>query len=247
MAHKTLVGGTAYSISGGKTLIDGTAYSIKNGKTLVGGTAYEVGFAPAGATVTIIGNGGNYANVVIDGVTYNTAAEVVVPIGTAITCSVKSDNDASPGIIMRNFEQVACGVPSAQHEYTVVSDVTIALGQADPSAVGQAVGGHISIVDESAPPYATVTITRNFRQPYQPSVTVNGLAYKVPTIVHAPIGSAVSCSPLNNGTVFVNGEAVATTTHEYILGSNVGIELKTTIRGSVSPTTVTGDIYITEL
>lgn len=44
MAHKTLIGGTAYEISGGKTLVDGTAYSIKNGKTLVGGTAYEVGF-----------------------------------------------------------------------------------------------------------------------------------------------------------------------------------------------------------
>lgn len=46
MAHKTLVGGTAYEISGGKTLVDGTAYSIKNGKTLVDGTAYEVGFEP---------------------------------------------------------------------------------------------------------------------------------------------------------------------------------------------------------
>lgn len=44
MAHKTLVGGTAYEISGGKTLVGGTAFSIKNGKTLVGGTAYEVGF-----------------------------------------------------------------------------------------------------------------------------------------------------------------------------------------------------------
>lgn len=44
MAHKALIGGTAYEISGGKTLIDGTAFSIKNGKTLIGGTAYEVGF-----------------------------------------------------------------------------------------------------------------------------------------------------------------------------------------------------------
>lgn len=52
MAHKTLVGGTAYEISGGKTLIDGTGYEISKGKTLVGGTAYEVGFAPAMATVT---------------------------------------------------------------------------------------------------------------------------------------------------------------------------------------------------
>lgn len=44
MAHKTLIGGTAYEISGGKTLVGGTAYSIKNGKTLIGGTAYEMGF-----------------------------------------------------------------------------------------------------------------------------------------------------------------------------------------------------------
>lgn len=44
MAHKTLIGGTAYEISGGKTLVNGTAYSIDKGKTLVDGTAYEVGF-----------------------------------------------------------------------------------------------------------------------------------------------------------------------------------------------------------
>lgn len=44
MAHKTLVGGTAYEISGGKTLIGGTAYSIAGGKTLVGGTAYDISF-----------------------------------------------------------------------------------------------------------------------------------------------------------------------------------------------------------
>lgn len=52
MAHKTLIGGTAYEISGGKTLVGGTAYSIDKGKTLVGGTAYEVGFAPS-LTVTM--------------------------------------------------------------------------------------------------------------------------------------------------------------------------------------------------
>lgn len=44
MAHKTLVNGTSYEISGGKTLVNGTAYSISGGKTLVGGTAYGIGF-----------------------------------------------------------------------------------------------------------------------------------------------------------------------------------------------------------
>ena len=51
MAHKTLIGGTAYEISGGKTLIGGTAYSIKNGKTLIDGTAHEVAFGPEFVTV----------------------------------------------------------------------------------------------------------------------------------------------------------------------------------------------------
>lgn len=45
MAHKTLVNGTAYSISKGKTLVNGTAYTISKGKTLVNGTAYSVSFA----------------------------------------------------------------------------------------------------------------------------------------------------------------------------------------------------------
>lgn len=44
MAHKTLIGGTAYEIDGGKALVDATAYEIDKGKTLVGGTTYEVGF-----------------------------------------------------------------------------------------------------------------------------------------------------------------------------------------------------------
>lgn len=44
MAHKTLVGGTAYEITGGKDLVSGTAYSKKKGRTLVGGTGYDINF-----------------------------------------------------------------------------------------------------------------------------------------------------------------------------------------------------------
>lgn len=44
MAHKTLIGGTAYEIGGGKTLIGGTAYDIKGGKTMVGGTVRNISF-----------------------------------------------------------------------------------------------------------------------------------------------------------------------------------------------------------
>lgn len=45
MAHKTLISGTAYSVSGGRELIGGTGYDCKAGKTLSGGTAFTVPFS----------------------------------------------------------------------------------------------------------------------------------------------------------------------------------------------------------
>lgn len=56
MAHKTLIGGTAYSIKSGRTLVGGTAYSVIGGKTLVGGTAYEIGFGGGGGGGATVGN-----------------------------------------------------------------------------------------------------------------------------------------------------------------------------------------------
>ena len=44
MAHKTLIGGTAYEIGGGKVLVGGTGYSIDKGRTKVGGTGYDIPF-----------------------------------------------------------------------------------------------------------------------------------------------------------------------------------------------------------
>ena len=45
MAHKTLISGTAYSVTGGRELIGGTGYGCKAGKTLIGGTAFDVPFS----------------------------------------------------------------------------------------------------------------------------------------------------------------------------------------------------------
>lgn len=58
MAHKTLINGTSYEITGGRAMVDGTGYEIKSGKTLVGGTAYEVGFAPPVVKLTVISTDG---------------------------------------------------------------------------------------------------------------------------------------------------------------------------------------------
>ena len=52
MAHKVMVGGTAYNVSGGKSLVSGTSYNIKGGKTLVGGTGYSINFGSGGGEPT---------------------------------------------------------------------------------------------------------------------------------------------------------------------------------------------------
>lgn len=44
MAHKTLLGGTAYTVAGGRDLIDGVSYTKKQGKTCIDGTERTIGF-----------------------------------------------------------------------------------------------------------------------------------------------------------------------------------------------------------
>lgn len=53
MAHKTLIGGTAYEIKGGNCLVDGTGYAIQKGRTLVDGTGYDISFASGVALADI--------------------------------------------------------------------------------------------------------------------------------------------------------------------------------------------------
>lgn len=131
MAHKTLIDGTAYEVSGGKTLIDGTAYSIDKGKARVDGTAYEVGFVKM-ATVTITGQTGimpgqKIVYVEIDGVTYTEATEISVPIGTVITCHGGYLSAVDKGGVVLNGTIVAT---TETYEYTVTGAVKIELAPA---------------------------------------------------------------------------------------------------------------------
>ena len=43
-AHKTLVGGTAYTVKGGKCMVGGTVYNILKGRTLINGTGWDIKF-----------------------------------------------------------------------------------------------------------------------------------------------------------------------------------------------------------
>lgn len=54
MAHGTLIGGTAYGITGGKALIGGTAYGISKGRTMIDGTGYDISFGPQPAKTRVL-------------------------------------------------------------------------------------------------------------------------------------------------------------------------------------------------
>lgn len=56
MEHKALIGGTAYSIIGGRTLVGGTGYGISKGRTLVNGVGYDIAFGDAAQTETWVWN-----------------------------------------------------------------------------------------------------------------------------------------------------------------------------------------------
>lgn len=53
MAHRNMVGGTAYDTSGGRALVDGTVYGIEKGKTMVDGTVREVLFEDKGVHLSL--------------------------------------------------------------------------------------------------------------------------------------------------------------------------------------------------
>lgn len=87
MAHKTLISGTAYSVTGGRDLIGGTGYDCKAGKTLIGGTAYEIKFKPSEYTITMTGSGGK--------ITYNGVEQngtFTVTAGDSVTIKARAED-----------------------------------------------------------------------------------------------------------------------------------------------------------
>lgn len=130
MAHKTLIGGTAYEISGGKTLVNGTAYSIDKGKTLVGGTAYEVGFAEM-VTVRVKGLGTVCkANTTINGEQFifalNADELLTVPVGSTIVFTNTSMGNGTVYVTDKNGVQTSTSLSRlGTYSYTVIGNTNI--------------------------------------------------------------------------------------------------------------------------
>ena len=138
MAHKTLINGTAYEISGGRTLVNGTGYSIDKGKTLVGGTAYEVGFDDGMRKITVVRYRAftGYGSVTIIGTIYgqtffDSTEEFILPVGTSIACYVRTysvsaatENGLTAKVIV-NGNVVAQNNDNTTYNYIVTNDAII--------------------------------------------------------------------------------------------------------------------------
>lgn len=216
-------------------------------------------------TITIEGNGGDYAHVVIDGVTYNTATTVEVPIGTVISCVAKGINART---IRCNYAKVGSGYDElngdAQYEYTVVSDATIDLKWTN-AIIGSNDSyydyGIVDIVDANAPDGAAVTIIKTgvASAPGSGAVIIDGVRYTNPMYIVIPFGTVIVCSASwsshqmygsYGGQIKLNGTLVADrvsdvnpTTYEYTVNKDVQIDLNNV----VSPNGVVTNINITEL
>lgn len=121
MAHKTLIGGTAYTIKGGKDLIAGTSYAKKQGKALVAGTAQTIAFSKK-IKVTITGRGnGTLAYVTYKGTKYISATTFEAETGDTLTLVAKDSNNNYRNALVEGKNN------KTPYEYTLHTDVKIGL------------------------------------------------------------------------------------------------------------------------
>lgn len=124
MAHKTLISGTAYSVTGGRELIGGTGYGCKAGKTLINGTAFEVRFAEL-VTINISkdsSTGDSSAYIIHNGVQYS-SGEIEVEVGDTIICSIPSHR--GKGSLIIGNKTIINGASVVSYSYVVESNIQI--------------------------------------------------------------------------------------------------------------------------
>ena len=139
MAHKAMIDGKAYEISGGKTMVDGKVYSVSGGKTMVDGKAYDVAFGSGNPVITITGSGkqssAQGAMVKIGSSQYTSAAVVEVEQGTSITMTVGARGSGTTAQIYvdgTSVAKISGGTSTTQtniknYTYTVNGDIDIQL------------------------------------------------------------------------------------------------------------------------
>lgn len=226
MAHKTLVGGTAYEISGGKTLIDGTAYSIDKGKTLVGGTAYEVGFSQPAHDVLVTGGVLGIAmtqnTVELDGNTYAVAS--ASPAFYTITKStskmkVTIINGLGTPTVTLNGETIHTGLGECVIDLSDVTHVSIR-----PVGISLAITTYNILAPED------VTVTVKGTGGGGAYIEHNGITYTSAATFTAKTGDLIYVSALSQ---------TAKTTYYHVVTSDTNVQLNASSNtyGTVTITT----------
>lgn len=229
MAHKTLIGGTAYEIGGGRTLVNGTGYSIDKGKTLVGGTVYEVGFSqPVKLIITGYADK-DYAYVMIDGVRHYEPSIVEITPNSEVTVYVKtkqfgstpSSSGSNPLYITMNGADVARTSDQTQTlSYTIPVGgemfLNINFGYKTQYSSGKYnLIHHCSITSVEVPEgYAVIGYAKGGSDC---SIIIDGVycteaAYVVPigTVIYCTATSFSGANSTYTGIIVVNGTTVAT-------------------------------------
>ena len=129
MAHKTMINGTAYDISGGADLIAGTKYQIGGGKTRIAGTGYDISFAPGLFTVEVTGGkiDGTYYHMylVYGGVKY-AAESVEIPAGSTVTIKMESTVATYTCKIYLNGSLIKTGSKTLTYNFPVTRNYRVA-------------------------------------------------------------------------------------------------------------------------
>lgn len=136
MAHKTLIGGTAYKINGGKTLVNGAIYDMYYGKTHIDGTNYDIEFGKRAKVKLSKGPysaNANYASVTINGIVYDGSTDTTIKVrkGTVVECFATGGGSgllSGTGYIFINGKQVKGG-DNSSYATTINDDASIYVGK----------------------------------------------------------------------------------------------------------------------
>lgn len=138
MAHKTLISGTDYSVTGGRDLIGGTGYDCKAGKTLIGGTAFDVPFGSSEYTLTISGGstGSNGAYVEYGGMKH-ASGTLHIPVGGNVDVIVGYSVINNASVTLNGagtLKELGSSGATKRYEYTPASNATITFSRKKPTS-----------------------------------------------------------------------------------------------------------------
>ena len=136
MAHKTLISGTAYSVTGGREMIGGTGYGCKAGKTLIGGTAFDVPFGSSEYTLTISGGSKERDGAYVEyGEMKHASGTLHIPVGGNVDVIVGYSGTNNAMVTLNGagtLKKLGSSGATKRYEYTPASNATITFSRKKP-------------------------------------------------------------------------------------------------------------------